>query len=67
MLRTVGGFLCKAIARLAYSRGLSIDVATAGEYHICREAGVASKKLIFHGNNKAREAVQRAVGEEFSG
>jgi diaminopimelate decarboxylase len=56
-------FLCKTIARLAYSRGLSIDVATAGEYHICREAGVPSQKLIFHGNNKAREAVQRAVSE----
>lgn len=33
-------FLCKAVARLAYASGMSLDVSTAGEYHVARAAGV---------------------------
>ena len=56
-------FLCKALARLAYECGMSLDVSTAGEYHVARAAGVPASKLVLHGNNKGRAVVQRAVEE----
>jgi diaminopimelate decarboxylase len=56
-------FLCKALAALAYDCGMSLDVSTGGEYHVCREAGVPSSKLVVHGNNKTRAEVERAVTE----
>lgn len=56
-------FLCQAVARLAYDSGLSLDVATGGEYHVCRMAGVPASKLVVHGNNKHRSYVERAVSE----
>ena len=56
-------FLCKAVARLAYATGMSLDVSTAGEYHVARAAGVPASKLVVHGNNKTREEVDRAVSE----
>jgi diaminopimelate decarboxylase len=56
-------FLCKAVARLAYATGMSLDVSTAGEYHLARAAGVPASKLVVHGNNKTREEVERAVSE----
>jgi diaminopimelate decarboxylase len=56
-------FLCKAVARMAYSCGLSLDVASGGEYHVCREAGVPAGFLALHGNNKLRSEISRAVDE----
>jgi diaminopimelate decarboxylase len=56
-------FLCKSIARLAYDCGMSLDVSTAGEYHVARAAGVPARKLVLHGNNKSRVEVERAVKE----
>ncbi|MGH3305480.1 MAG: diaminopimelate decarboxylase family protein, partial [Streptosporangiaceae bacterium] len=56
-------FLCKAVARLAHGSGMSLDVSTAGEYHVARAAGVPSHKLVVHGNNKTRAEVERAVSE----
>jgi diaminopimelate decarboxylase len=56
-------FTCKALARLAYDCGMSLDVSTAGEYHVARAAGVPASKLVFHGNNKSRLEVERAVAE----
>jgi diaminopimelate decarboxylase len=56
-------FLCKSLARLAYECGMSLDVSTGGEYHVCREAGVPASKLVVHGNNKTRAEVERAVQE----
>ena len=59
-------FLCRAMARLAHSEGLGIDVASGGELHVCLSAGVPASRLAFHGNNKSiaelREAVQVGVG-----
>ena len=56
-------FLCKSLARLAYESGMSLDVSTAGEYHVARAAGVPANRLVLHGNNKSRTEVERAVQE----
>jgi diaminopimelate decarboxylase len=56
-------FICKAVARLAYRSGMSLDVSTAGEYHVARAAGVPADKLVVHGNNKTTPEVDRAVSE----
>ena len=56
-------FICKAVARLAYGSGMSLDVSTAGEYHVARAAGVPPDKLVVHGNNKTIPEVERAVSE----
>lgn len=66
-------FLCRAMANLAHSEGMGIDVATGGEMHVCLSAGVPAERLVFHGNNKsiqelllAREAgVGRTVVDSF--
>ena len=56
-------FLCKSLARLAYESGMSLDVSTAGEYHVARAAGVPASKLVLHGNNKTRQELERAITE----
>ena len=56
-------FVCKSLARLAYESGMSLDVSTAGEYHVARSAGVPASKLVLHGNNKTRPEIERAVLE----
>ncbi len=54
-------FLCRAMARLAHEEGMAIDVSTAGELHVCLEAGVPADRLVFHGNNKSRNELRRAL------
>jgi diaminopimelate decarboxylase len=54
-------FLCRAMARLAHEEGMAIDVSTAGEMHVCLEAGVPADRLVFHGNNKSRNELRRAL------
>jgi len=54
-------FLCKAMAKLVHEEGMDIDVSTAGEFHIARSGGVASKHLVFHGNNKSMAELSLAV------
>lgn len=56
-------FTCKAVARLAYSAGMSLDVSTAGEYHVARAAGVPARNLVVHGNNKTAAEVEQAVSD----
>ena len=59
-------FLCVAMARLACSEGMGIDVATGGELHVALAAGVPADRLVLHGNNKSmgelRAGVQAGVG-----
>lgn len=59
-------FLCKAMARLAFDGGMSIDVATGGELHVALAAGVDPERLVMHGNNKSeielRMALESGVG-----
>ncbi|MBO0868348.1 MAG: alanine racemase, partial [Micromonosporaceae bacterium] len=56
-------FLCRAVARMAHQEGLSLDVATGGEYFTCRSAGVPAERLVVHGNNKTEAEVTTAVEE----
>nr|WP_287391589.1 hypothetical protein [Candidatus Microthrix sp.] len=46
-------FLCRAMARLVHEEGMTIDVATGGEYHVARAAEVPAASLVMHGNNKS--------------
>ena len=59
-------FLCRAMAQLAHSEGMCIDVATGGEMHVALAAGVPAGRLVLHGNNKSmselRQAAQAGVG-----
>lgn len=54
-------FLCKAMARLAYEEGMSIDVSTGGELHVAIAAGVPPERLVLHGNNKSLAELAHAV------
>jgi diaminopimelate decarboxylase len=54
-------FLCGAMARLAIDEGLYIDVATGGELDLVLRSGVPSSRVIFHGNNKSSDEIERAV------
>ncbi len=56
-------FLCKAMAKLAHDEGMTLDVATAGEFHIARAAGVPASDLVFHGNNKSVAELKMAINE----
>ena len=54
-------FLCLAMARLAYSEGMAIDVSTGGELHVALAAGVPPASLVLHGNNKSVDELSRAL------
>lgn len=54
-------FLCKAMARLAHSEGMCIDVATGGELHTALAAGVPADRLVLHGNNKSAAELQAGI------
>src|SRR5580658_2894220 len=54
-------FLCKAMARLAYEEGMTIDVSTGGEMHVALAAGVPGSRLVLHGNNKSQAELERAI------
>ncbi|WP_334142332.1 diaminopimelate decarboxylase [Rhabdothermincola sp.] len=56
-------FLCRAMARLAFEEGMSLDVSTGGEYHVARAAGVPPERLVLHGNNKSVEELRVALSE----
>jgi diaminopimelate decarboxylase len=54
-------FLSTEIARWMTEAGLRIDVASGGELAVALAAGVDASRLGFHGNNKSREELDRAV------
>ncbi len=54
-------FLCRAMARLVHSEGMNLDVASGGELHVARAAGVPAERLVFHGNNKSMAELELAV------
>jgi diaminopimelate decarboxylase len=54
-------FLCRAMARLADEEGMNLDVASGGEMHVARSAGVPPERLILHGNNKSPEELADAL------
>lgn len=55
-------FLCTTVARWMVDAGLRIDVASGGELAVALAAGVDPGSLGFHGNNKSRAEIDRAVG-----
>jgi len=54
-------FLCKAMARLVFEEGLSLDVSTGGELHVALAAGVPAHAIVLHGNNKDDSELSQAV------
>jgi len=54
-------FINTALARLFDEEGLGLDVVSAGELHIAREAGFPPDRVYFHGNNKSVEELKRAL------
>ena len=54
-------FLCRAMARLAHEEGMHLDVASGGEMHVARAAGVPPERLVLHGNNKSSEELADAL------
>lgn len=56
-------FLCVAMARLAHEEGMHLDVATLGEWHVAKAAGVPAADCVLHGNNKSVEELEVAMAE----
>lgn len=56
-------FSCRAMAALAYDEGLTLDVASAGEFLVARSAGVPSDQLVVHGNNKSEDELRLALDQ----
>ncbi|ARC57204.1 Diaminopimelate decarboxylase [Frondihabitans sp. 762G35] len=55
-------FLSAEIARWVTAAGLRVDVCTGGELAVALAAGVTPARIGFHGNNKSRAEIDRAVG-----
>jgi len=54
-------FLCRAMARLADDEGMLLDVASGGELHVARSAGVPADRCLLHGNNKSVDELASAM------
>jgi diaminopimelate decarboxylase len=54
-------FLCTAVARWIAEEGLCLDVCTGGELAVAERAGMPMERVGFHGNNKSRAELERAV------
>ena len=54
-------FLCTTVARWVAEEGLSLDVASDGELSVALRAGFDPARIGYHGNNKSRADLERAV------
>jgi len=54
-------FLCTTVARWVAEEGLSLDVASDGELTVALRAGFDPARIGYHGNNKTRAELHRAV------
>jgi diaminopimelate decarboxylase len=54
-------FLCTTVLRWAMEEGLRLDVCTGGELAVALAAGVPPEQIGFHGNNKSRAELERAI------
>jgi diaminopimelate decarboxylase len=54
-------FPCTAALRLFSEEGLSADVASGGELHLARAAGIDPERLYMHGNNKSPAELDYAI------
>ncbi len=50
-----------AIFQLVAEEGLSLDVASGGEYHTALVAGFPTDRIFYHGNNKTRWELEYAL------
>jgi diaminopimelate decarboxylase len=55
-------FICTTVARWAAEEGLSLDVSSDGELTVALRAGFDAARIGYHGNNKTRAELHRAVG-----
>lgn len=54
-------FLSKAMARLVFEEGMTLDVASGGELGVVLAAGVPAASVVLHGNNKSTEELEAAL------
>ncbi len=54
-------FLCTTVARWIAEEGLNLDVCSDGELSVAMRAGFDPARIGYHGNNKSRRELQRAV------
>jgi diaminopimelate decarboxylase len=54
-------FLCKAVVKVIDSEGLFLDVCSGGELAVALAAGFPPGRMGFHGNNKSRSELTRAL------
>jgi diaminopimelate decarboxylase len=54
-------FLCTTVARWVAEEGLCLDVASDGELTVALRAGLDPSRIGYHGNNKTRAELDRAV------
>jgi diaminopimelate decarboxylase len=54
-------FLSVAVARWVAEEGLCLDVCSGGELTVALRAGFDPRRIGYHGNNKSRAELQRAV------
>ena len=54
-------FVSGDVIAAAHEAGLSLDVATEGEYELARAAGFPAERLVVHGNNKSDWLIDAAV------
>ncbi len=54
-------FMVTAMAALAHSEGLHLDVVSGGEIATALKAGVPAERLFFHGNNKSPDELEFAL------
>jgi diaminopimelate decarboxylase len=54
-------FLCHEVVRWVEADGLGLDVCTGGELAVAVRAAFPPERLLFHGNNKSRDELARAV------
>ncbi len=56
-------YLNTALAQLFAQEGMSLDVVSAGELFVARQAGFPAQCIYFHGNNKAPAELAAAMGQ----
>ena len=54
-------FLCTTVARWIAEEGLNLDVCSDGELSVAVRAGFDPARIGYHGNNKSRAELARAV------
>ena len=59
-------FPCTAVLRIFAAEGLGVDVASAGELHLARQAGFDPGRMVMHGNAKSRAELQAAVEQRIA-